>query len=226
MSTALRIVDLEMSRGSRQILQGVSLEVEPGEICGLLGASGAGKSTILRAVAALDPFTAGRIDIGDFTLAPGPVPRESQLRPLRKRVGMVFQAHALFEHLTALDNVMLAPIHAHGLSRSRADEAARTLLDSLGVALRADAYPHELSGGEAQRVAIARALAPGPMVLMMDEPTSALDPARRGALGETLRALAEQGRALLIATHDMEFAKAFADRQISLADGRVDAVTA
>lgn len=221
MSAALIVSGLEMRRGSRQILHGVNLEVSPGEICGLFGASGAGKSTILRAVAALEPFSAGRIDVGDFSLAPGPVPRESRLRPLRSRVGMVFQAHSLFEHLTALDNVTLAPVHAHGTPPSRAEATARGLLDSLGVAHRADAFPRQLSGGEAQRVAIARALAPGPMVLLMDEPTSALDPARRGALGEALRGLAEQGRALLIATHDMEFARAYTDRRLVLSEGRV-----
>lgn len=221
MSAALSISGLEMKRGPRQILHGVNLEVAPGEICGLLGASGAGKSTILRAVAALEPFVAGRIDVGDFALVPGPVPRESRLHALRKRVGMVFQAHSLFEHLTAIDNITLAPVHAHGVTNAKAAEDARMLMESLGIAHRADAYPRELSGGEAQRVAIARALAPGPMVLLMDEPTSALDPARRGALGETLRALAEQGRALLIATHDMEFARSYTDRQILLSDGRV-----
>ncbi len=223
MSTALTITGLEIRRGSRQILDGVDLDVSPGEICGLFGASGSGKSTILRAVAALEPFAAGRIDFGDFSLQPGPVPKESRLHALRKRVGMVFQAHSLFEHLNALDNVTLAPVHAHGISRTRAGGDARALLASLGVAHRGDAYPRELSGGEAQRVAIARALAPGPMILLMDEPTSALDPARRGALGETLRDLAGQGRALLIATHDMEFARAYTDRQIILADGRVTA---
>ncbi|MEO8576675.1 MAG: ATP-binding cassette domain-containing protein [Gemmatimonadales bacterium] len=223
MSAALTIRDLVMKRGSRKILQGVNLEVAPGEICALLGASGAGKSTILRAVAALERFTAGRIDIGDFSLGPGPLPRESRLRPLRKRVGMVFQAHSLFEHLTAIENVTLAPVHAHGVTHARALDDAAVLLDSLGVAHRSDAYPRELSGGEAQRVAIARALAPGPMILLMDEPTSALDPARRGALGATLRALAEQGRALLIATHDIEFARAYADRMVELSEGIVTA---
>lgn len=222
MSATLTITGLEMRRGSRHILKGVNLDVSPGEICGLFGASGAGKSTILRAVAALDPFTGGRIDVGDFSLAPGPVPRESQLGQLRKRVGMVFQSHSLFEHLNALDNITLAPVHAHGMTHQHAEKEARSLLDSLGVAHRADAYPRELSGGEAQRVAIARALATGPMILLMDEPTAALDPARRESLGETLRALAGQGRALLIATHDMEFARAYTDRQIILAEGLIE----
>ena len=221
--SALRISGLEMTRGSRKILHGVNLEVASGEICALLGESGAGKSTILRAVAALEPFGAGRIEVGDFALVPGPVPRESLLRPLRKRVGMVFQAHSLFEHLTAIENITLAPVHALGASRTDASKNARAFLDSLGVAHRADAYPRELSGGEAQRVAIARALATGPMILLMDEPTAALDPARRGALGETLRALAEQGRALLIATHDMDFAESYSDRSVVLSQGVVTA---
>ena len=219
--SALSIKGLEMSRGARRILDGVDLEIAPGEICGLLGASGAGKSTILRAVAALEPFNAGRIDVGDFALVPGAVPRESRLHALRSRVGMVFQAHALFEHLTAMENVTLAPVHAHGFTIDKANAVAHDLLNSLGVGHRKDALPRQLSGGEAQRVAIARALAPGPMILLMDEPTSALDPARRGALGETLRALAQQGRSLLIATHDTNFAEQFFDRTLNLHEGKI-----
>jgi ABC-type polar amino acid transport system ATPase subunit len=148
------------------------------------------------------------------------VPRESKLKGLRSRVGMVFQAHALFEHVSALDNVMLALVHALGWTRDRAREVAMALLEELGVAHRAAAFPRELSGGEAQRVAIARALAPGPMLLLMDEPTSALDPARRAALGDTLGELAKKdGRGLLISTHDVEFARGCCDRVAILADG-------
>ena len=147
------------------------------------------------------------------------MPPESRLRPLRGKVGFVFQAHSLFEHLTVMDNVTLAPIHAQGWTRERARGVAAGLLETLGVAKRADAYPRQLSGGEAQRVAIARALALDPHLLLMDEPTSALDPARRGALGETLSALAKQGRGLLIATHDVDFAQDHADRVAVLADG-------
>ena len=134
---------------------------------------------------------------------------------------MVFQAHSLFEHLSAIDNVTLAPIHALGLTRDKAEGVANTLLSSLGVAPRANAFPRQLSGGEAQRVAIARALATDPMTLLMDEPTSALDPSRRGALGETLRALARDGRGLLIATHDVDFAREYADRVAVLSEGRI-----
>ncbi|HEX2209057.1 MAG TPA: ATP-binding cassette domain-containing protein [Longimicrobium sp.] len=219
MSGALTVRGLHAVRGSKDVLRGVDLDVAPGEIVALMGVSGAGKSTVLRTVAALEPFTQGSIEAGGFALRPGPVPRESRLRGLRARVGMVFQAQALFPHLTALRNVTLAPVHALGWAQARADQVAMELLDALGVGGRAHAYPRELSGGEAQRVAIARALAPDPMLLLMDEPTSALDPARRGALGETLRGLARQDRGLLVATHDVDFARAHADRVVVLHEG-------
>ena len=218
-SGALAVRGLAVARGGRQVLRGLDLDVAPGEICALMGVSGAGKSTVLRAIAALQPFDAGSIRIGDVALQPGRVPPESRLRALRRAVGMVFQAHSLFEHLTVLDNVTLAPVHALGWTRENAERVARELLATLGVAARAGAWPRQLSGGEAQRVAIARALAPDPLLLLMDEPTSALDPARRGALGETLRRLARQGRGLLIATHDVDFAHDHADRVVVLADG-------
>lgn len=216
---ALTVRELRATRGAAPVLRGVDLDVAAGEICALMGVSGAGKSTVLRAIAALQPFSAGSIVVDGFALHPGPVPPESRLRALRRKVGFVFQAHSLFEHLTVMDNVTLAPVHAQGWTRERARDTALGLLEALGVAARATAFPRQLSGGEAQRVAIARALALDPLVLLMDEPTSALDPARRGALGETLSALARQGRGLLIATHDVDFAEAHADRVAVLADG-------
>ncbi|GMV10408.1 MAG: glutamate ABC transporter ATP-binding protein [Gemmatimonadota bacterium] len=219
MSAPLEIRGLCAQRGGQDVLRGVDLDVAPGEVCALMGVSGAGKSTVLRTVAALQPFSAGRITIGDVTLPPGPLPPESRLRALRRAVGMVFQQHALFEHLTALGNVTLAPVHALGWPRERAEQVARELLRTLGVLHRAGALPRALSGGEAQRVAIARALAPDPLLLLMDEPTSALDPARRVSLGETLRVLARSGRALLVATHDVDFARACADHVAILSHG-------
>ena len=221
MSTGLTITGLRVARAEREILRGIDLAVAPGELCALMGASGSGKTTVLRSVAALQSFDAGSIAVDEVALRPGPVPPQSRLAPLRRKVGMVFQAHALFEHLSALDNITLAPIHALGWERSRAESVARGLLDSLGVGHRAEAFPRQLSGGEAQRVAIARALATDPSLLLMDEPTAALDPARRGALAELLRGLARQGRALLVSTHDVEFANACADRTVTLADGLV-----
>jgi len=206
-SAMLAIRDLTVRRGARTVLDGVRLDVAPGEVCVLMGESGAGKTTILRVVAALEPFDSGAVVVGDAALRPGPVPPQSALRALRSSVGMVFQAHALFEHLTAAENVALAPVHVHRWPPSRASERAQELLASLGVAHRADAYPAQLSGGEAQRVAIARALAPDPALLLMDEPTAALDPARRDALAESIRALAGANRAILISTHDEPFAR-------------------
>jgi len=220
-SGTLRVRALHAVRGDQAILCGLDLDVAAGELCAVMGVSGAGKTTVLRVVAALQPFSAGTVEVGGVALAPGAVPPESQLRALRRRVGVVFQSHALFEHLTALENVILAPVHALGRSRADATDAAMQLLESLGVAARAQAYPRQLSGGEAQRVAIARALAPDPQLLLMDEPTSALDPARRAALGDALRALALQGRGLLIVTHDAEFARAYADRVVVLSHGTI-----
>lgn len=217
--TALIVKGLEVLRGSQRVLRGVDFDVSQGEIVALMGPSGAGKTTILRAVAALQPFSAGSIELGDVKLHPGSLPPQSRLGGLRSRVGMVFQEHALFEHLTAMDNITLAPVQVRKWNHERAVAAAETLLTSLGVAERADALPRQLSGGQAQRVAIARALVLDPQLLLMDEPTSALDPARRVALAETLRKLTEGGRALLISTHDAEFARACADRVITLEDG-------
>ncbi|MBI4503584.1 MAG: amino acid ABC transporter ATP-binding protein [Gemmatimonadetes bacterium] len=221
MSGLLLVRELRLSLGTREILRGVDLEVSAGEVCALMGISGAGKTSVLRSIAALQRFESGSIAVNGFRLAPGPLPRESRLRPLRRSVGMVFQAHSLFEHLTVIENVGLAPVHALGWAPERAGDLAHKLLASLGVAARADAFPRQLSGGEAQRVAIARVLALDPVVVLMDEPTSALDPARRAALGSTLRALAREGRGLLIATHDVEFAGAHADRVAILASGVV-----
>ena len=219
MKDALIIQRLEVLRGSQHVLRGVDLTVKAGEIVALMGLSGAGKTTVLRAVAALQPFSAGSIKLGDVDLNPGPLLPQSRLGGLRDKVGMVFQEHALFEHLTVLDNVTLAPIHARGWTRDRAIEAANQLLDSLGVAERAQAFPRQLSGGQAQRVAIARALVLDPQLLLMDEPTSALDPARRVALADTLKKLTRGGRALLISTHDSDFAEACADRIIGIENG-------
>ena len=217
----LVVRELGVRRGDRMVLEAASFAVSPGEICALMGTSGAGKTTILRAIAALEPIAAGSVAVGDVVLSAGPLPPQSRLRQLRSQVGVVFQAPSLFEHMTARENVTLAPIRVLGWTRERADEVADRLLDSLGVAPRAEAYPRQLSGGEAQRVAIARALAPDPRLRLMDEPTSALDPARRGALGESLRALARDGRALLVSTHDVEFARAYADRVIVLHRGHI-----
>ena len=198
----LTIENLRLRRGSRDILRGISIRARAGEIVALMGLSGGGKTTVLRCIAGLEPYE-GSISID------------------RKDVGMVFQYHFLFEHLSVLQNVTLAPIHVRGTPRKQAGEQAVALLELLGVAHRRNALPRELSGGEAQRVAIARAMAMDPPLLLMDEPTASLDPARRGELGETLRKLTAGGRTLLVTTHDDDFARDFADRVVILAEGEV-----
>lgn len=217
----LTIEGLRLTRGTREVLRGITMRAARGELVALMGLSGGGKTTVLRCISALEPFDRGTISIDGVTLQAGAVPPRPLMRELRRRVGMVFQLHYLFEHLTAMHNVTLAPTHVAAVSRSDAEARAAQLLESLGVAHRRNALPRELSGGEAQRVAIARAMAMDPPLLLMDEPTASLDPARRGELGATLVKLTEGGRTLLITTHDDDFARDFASRVIILADGEV-----
>jgi ABC-type polar amino acid transport system ATPase subunit len=214
----LTIDGLRLARGAREILRGVTMRARSGELVALMGLSGGGKTTVLRCIAALEAFDAGSINVDDVLLRPG---RAAAPRELRKRVGLVFQLHSLFEHLTVIENVTLAPVHVAAKARQEATSNADALLASLGIAHRRDALPRELSGGEAQRVAIARAMAMEPPLLLMDEPTASLDPARRGELGDTLRELTAGGRTLIVTTHDDDFARAFADRVVILADGEV-----
>jgi ABC-type polar amino acid transport system ATPase subunit len=218
----LTIQGLRLSRGTREILAGVTLDVARGELVAIMGPSGSGKTTVLRAVAGLESFQRGRIVVDGVSLAGGSSSKPT-LSHLRRKVGMVFQFHCLFEHLTAVQNICLAPVHAHHVAPPDAYRRARELLATFGVDHRADALPRELSGGEAQRVAIARALAVDPPVLLMDEPTASLDPARRGELGALLRNLLSQGRTLVIATHDEDFAREFATRVVRITDGIVTA---
>jgi len=199
----------------------VNLTVREGELVALMGLSGGGKTTVLRTVAALETFEGGSLNVGGVALRPGPLPRGETLRELRRRVGMVFQLHYLFEHLSALNNVTLAPLYVARAPRAATEARALTLLESLGVAHRKNAFPRELSGGEAQRVAIARAMAMDPPLLLMDEPTASLDPARRYELGETLVDLTKGGRTLVVTTHDDDFARDFATRAVILANGEV-----
>ena len=217
----LRVRELDLARGQRRILQGVSIDIDGGEIVALMGASGSGKTTLLRAIAGLEPFDRGSIDVAGVELSAGAQSTQT-LKALRTRVGMVFQFHCLFEHMTALQNVWLSPVYVHRTAQDQADRQALALLRQLGVEHRAGAYPRELSGGEAQRVAIARALATDPPILLMDEPTASLDPERRAELTDILRALVSRGRTLVIATHDAEFAGATATRVIRVLEGRVD----
>ena len=211
--------DVHVRRGARPILTGVSLDIERGQLVAIMGPSGSGKTTILRAVAGLERFDSGRIVVDGVALEGGAAIPRTTLGQLRRKVGMVFQFHSLFEHLSAIENVCLAPVHAHGVAPPEAERRGRELLTAFGVEHRAGALPRQLSGGEAQRVAIARALAVDPPVLLMDEPTASLDPERRSELGELLHGLLRQGRTLIVATHDDEFARAWATRMVRLRDG-------
>ena len=197
---------MEVRRSGRIIVADATFAAAAGEIVALMGASGAGKTTILRAIAGLEPIESGTVSI------PRPV-------------GMVFQFHHLFANMSAHKNVWLAPVHVLKQPRADAERRADELLAALGVGDRALAMPHELSGGEAQRVAIARALAIDPHILLMDEPTASLDAARRGDLAATLRQLAGEGRTIIIATHDAEFARACAHRALAVEGGRVHVVS-
>jgi ABC-type polar amino acid transport system ATPase subunit len=240
--TVLHVSDLHLSRGACPVLRGMSFQAARGALVAVMGASGSGKTTVLRVIAGLEPFQSGRIVVsagrpggpGSPGVAPGPgdsrddvalqggeANSAATLRRLRRQVGMVFQFHCLFEHLSAIDNVCLAPIHAHGVEPRDAVRRGHELLTAFGVAHRASALPRELSGGEAQRVAIARALAVDPPVLLMDEPTASLDPPRRAELGELLHGLLRQQRTLVVATHDEEFVRGWATHVVRVADGRV-----
>ena len=224
--SALVVRDLRVERGGRAVVDEVSFDGRPGELLALMGASGSGKTSVLRAIAGLEPVAAGAIELGvsgaaPVRLVPGPLPRGAALRALHSRVGIVFQFHNLFAHLTAVHNVWLAAVHVRGEARDAAERTARRLLDELGVGARADARPHELSGGEAQRVAIARALAMNPPVLLLDEPTASLDPERRAELARTVRVLVQGGRTVVAATHDADFVRGCADRVLVLEKGRI-----
>jgi ABC-type polar amino acid transport system ATPase subunit len=218
---AIDVAGLHVRRGARDVVRDASFAADRGDIVALMGASGSGKTSVLRAVAGLDPIAAGTITIDDVHVDASRPLRADVRRLLHRRVGMVFQFHHLFAHLTALHNVWLAPVHVLRQPREDAQSRARVLLDQLGVGHRADALPHELSGGEAQRVAIARAMAVGPPVLLMDEPTASLDPERRGELAATLRELAAGGTTLVVATHDLDFVESCSCRVVRMEAGRI-----
>jgi len=215
----LTVREVELRRGGRTLLSGVNVDVRKGDLIALRGSSGSGKTTLLRAIAGLDAFERGTIEVGDARLQGSTPPDRKMLHRLRRSVGFVFQFHCLFEHMSALQNVCLAPIHVYRVPQHTAAQTARALLKQLGVESRADAWPRELSGGEAQRVAIARALAVNPPVLLMDEPMASLDPSRRAELGALLQRLTASGRTLIVTTHDERFAEEFATRVLTLDGG-------
>ena len=215
--TALRVEDLRKSYDGTTVLDGVSLELADHEVVCLIGASGSGKSTLLRCIDLLEPVDAGRILIRGRDVTAGGKKQDV----VRRRIGIVFQAFNLFPHMTVLRNVTLGPREALGEGRHEAEERARGMLGRFGLAGRAGDYPDRLSGGQQQRVAIVRALAMKPELLLLDEITSALDPELVGEVLNVVRDLAAQGMTMLIATHEMGFARDIASRVAFLDEGRI-----
>lgn len=207
---------------ARQVLDGIDLEVNPGETVALIGPSGGGKSTLLRCLNGLCGFDAGEIRVDSHVLGPARSTRGPAAAPaVRRLLGMIFQDFQLFPHLTAIGNVIEAPIHVLRLSRAAATERARRLLHRVGLAGCEESYPHQLSGGQKQRVAIARALAMEPRGLLCDEITSSLDPELKNEVLAVLEDLKRDGLTLLMVTHEIGFARRAADRVVVLADGRI-----
>jgi polar amino acid transport system ATP-binding protein len=215
--SALRIEGLHKSFGDLEVLKGIDLELAEHEVVCLIGSSGSGKSTLLRCINLLEPIDAGRIVIeGDEITAKG-----VDVNRIRQRIGIVFQAFNLFPHMSVLDNVSLAPRKVLGLGRAEAETRATELLDRIGLGAKRDDYPDRLSGGQQQRVAIVRALAMQPDLLLLDEITSALDPELVAEVLNLIRELAGNGMTMLIATHEMSFAREIANRVCFLDAGRI-----
>jgi polar amino acid transport system ATP-binding protein len=203
--------------GTLHVLRDITAEVAPGEVVVVCGPSGSGKSTLIRCVNALE-----RVQEGEIVVLGEPVTSPAvQLTNLRTRVGMVFQQFNLFPHMTALRNIMLAPMKVRGLPRDEAENVARALLERVGIPDKADHYPANLSGGQQQRVAIARALAMQPRIMLFDEPTSALDPEMINEVLEVMTDLARSGMTMMVVTHEMGFARRVAHRVVFMDEGSI-----
>ncbi|QIK68695.1 amino acid ABC transporter ATP-binding protein [Nocardioides sp. HDW12B] len=213
----LEVEGLRKRYGDRTVLDGVDLTVARHEVVCLIGASGSGKSTLLRCIDLLEDTDDGTVRFEGRDVTDPRVDR----REVQRRIGVVFQAYNLFPHLTVLDNVTLAPRRVHGVGRRAAEERARELLGRFGLSDKADVHPDRLSGGQQQRVAVVRALATDPALLLLDEVTAALDPELVGEVLDILRALAEGGTTMVLATHEIGFAREMATTVCFLADGRV-----
>jgi polar amino acid transport system ATP-binding protein len=217
----MAIVDIRGLRkrfGTNEVLKGIDLAVQPGEVIAIIGKSGSGKSTLLRCINGLETFDEGALTVDDQPLLHG---NAAAMRSLRQHVGMIFQSFNLFPHLSVGRNVMLAPTQVKKRSTDDAAEQAKRLLERVGLADKFDARPEQLSGGQQQRVAIARALAMEPAVLLCDEITSALDPELVGEVLRVVESLASDGMTLLMVTHEMSFARKVADRIVFMHSGCV-----
>jgi len=213
----IALEDVRKRFGDNEVLKGVTLRVDPGEVIAIIGKSGSGKSTLLRCINGLEQIDGGAIMVADAQLGDD----ELRLRALRLKVGMIFQQFNLFPHLTVGRNVMLSPMVAKRVPEREAEDMARAMLTRVGLAHKFDAWPDELSGGQQQRVAIARALAMQPLALLCDEITSALDPELVNEVLAVVRELAADGMTLLMVTHEMRFAREVCDRVVFMHQGRV-----
>lgn len=212
----LQLDGLRMAFGQLEVLRGVDLTVQEGESIAIIGPSGSGKSTLLRCLNRLETPTGGSVFFEGQK-----VDAKTNINQLRTRMGMVFQQFNLFPHMTALGNVMEAPVHVRKVNKTEAEAQARQLLQKVGMIEKADAFPRQLSGGQKQRVAIARCLAMNPRLLLLDEITSALDPELVGEVLDVVRHLARQGMTMLLVTHEMRFAREVADRVVFMDGGVV-----
>ena len=224
-AVAIRVEALHKSFGTHQVLKGVSLTAHEGDVVAIIGGSGSGKSTMLRCINFLETPSAGRIEIGGEAVAMGPTGAPSdrgQLQRLRQSLGMVFQNFNLWTHMTVLENLIEVPVHVLKTPRDQAVARARQLLARVGLAEKEGAYPAFMSGGQQQRAAIARALAMNPAAMLFDEPTSALDPELVGEVLAVIRALAAEGRTMILVTHEMKFAREVASHVIYLHNGVIE----
>lgn len=216
----LKVIDLYKTFGKTQVLKGVNLEVKEGEIVVVVGASGGGKTTLLRSINYLEKCEKGSIEIaGKYLLKDGKYVSKEAIAEIRKDIGLVFQGFNLFPHKSVLENLIEAPIRVLNEKPAEAKKKAEKILEFLELKEKMNNYPYELSGGQKQRVAIGRALAMKPKLMCFDEPTSALDPALTGEVAKLIKKLSGEGMSMLIITHDMEFAKMVADRIVSMENG-------
>ncbi len=218
MAAILEIKNLTKSFDENEVLKGISDEVHSGEVVCVIGPSGSGKSTYLRCMNLLEKPTSGSIIFKDNDITRY---SEKELNKVREEMGMVFQSFNLFPHKTVMENLILAPMEAKNESKEEAEERGRRLLDQVGLADKADAYPSSLSGGQQQRVAIARALMMEPDVMLFDEPTSALDPEMVGEVLAVMQGLAQSGMTMVVVTHEMGFAREVADRVLFMDGGYI-----
>ena len=211
----VKVTNLHKTFGKLEVLKGIDMTVSEGEVVCLIGPSGSGKSTLLRCLNKLEESTKGEIIVDGYEISD----KKTNINKVRENIGMVFQQFNLFAHMSVLKNIMFAPVELKIMTKEQAKDKAMALLERVGLADKADSYPHQLSGGQKQRVAIARALAMNPDIMLFDEPTSALDPEMVGEVLAVMKELAAEGMTMVVVTHEMGFAREVADRVLFMDEG-------